>query len=104
MDVALSRNGRRLMRVFFALVIVFLYAPIAILLVFSFNKRARAVFPAQRLHAPAGTTSSSRTADMRAALEASAIIAVLSSVVAVALGILASVAIARRGFRGKGLG
>src|SRR5207249_192235 len=45
MDVALSPNGRRLMRVFFALVIVFLYAPIAILLVFSFNRSPVPVFP-----------------------------------------------------------
>jgi spermidine/putrescine transport system permease protein len=40
---------------------------------------------------------------MRSALEASALVAALSSVVAVTLGILASIAIARRGFRGKGL-
>ena len=35
MDVALSKNGRRALRVFFALVVVFLYAPILILIVFS---------------------------------------------------------------------
>ena len=35
MDVALSRNGRRVMRVFFGLVVLFLYAPIVILIVFS---------------------------------------------------------------------
>ena len=102
MDVALSPNGRRLMRVFFALVIVFLYAPIAILLVFSFNKSVVPSFPLsgftlrwyhQFVH----------NADMQSALEASAIVAALSSVVAVTLGILASVALARRGFRGKGL-
>ena len=82
MDVALSPNGRRLMRVFFALVIVFLYAPIAILLVFSFNSSP---VPSSRSAASrsAGTTTSSRTADMRAALEASAIVAAVSSVVAV---------------------
>ena len=45
MDVALSRTGRWVMRVFFALVIVFLYAPIAILLVFSFNSSPIPVFP-----------------------------------------------------------
>ena len=37
MDVALSRNGKRVMRLFFALVVAFLYAPIVILLIFSFN-------------------------------------------------------------------
>jgi spermidine/putrescine transport system permease protein len=102
MDVALSRNGRRLMRVFFALVIVFLYAPIAILLVFSFNKASVPSFPLSGftlrwyhdfLHNGA----------MRGALETSAIVAAVSSVGAVALGILASLALARRRFLGKGL-
>ena len=102
MDVALSPNGRRLMRVFFALVIVFLYAPIAILLVFSFNKAVVPSFPLS------GFTlrwyrEFVHNGGMRSALEASAIVAALSSVVAVSLGILASIAIARRGFRGKGL-
>ena len=45
MDVALSANGRRIIRVFFALVLVFLYAPIAILLIFSFNKASVPTFP-----------------------------------------------------------
>lgn len=102
MDVALSRNGRRFMRVFFALVVAFLYAPIAILLVFSFNKASVPSFPLSGftlrwyhdfLHNGA----------MRGALETSAMVAAASSVIAVALGILASVALARRGFRGKGL-
>ena len=51
-------DGRRtlseyggLLRGFFALVIVFLYAPILILLVFSFNNSAVPVVPAQRVHA-----------------------------------------------------
>ena len=45
MDVALSRNGAWLLRVFFFLVVVFLYAPIVILLVFSFNDSAVPAFP-----------------------------------------------------------
>ena len=86
MDVAVSPNGRRLMRVFFALVIVFLYAPIAILLVFSFNSSPVPVFPLS------GFTRSwyhdfLTNADIRGALETSAIVAALSSVGAVALGI-----------------
>jgi spermidine/putrescine transport system permease protein len=102
MDVAISRNGRRLMRVFFALVVVFLYAPIGILLVFSFNRSAIPAFPLS------GFTlrwyhDFLLNGAMRGALETSAIVAAMSSVVAVALGILASIALARRGFRGKGL-
>jgi len=45
MDVALSKNGARLLRAFFALVVVFLYAPIVILLIFSFNNSAVPSFP-----------------------------------------------------------
>jgi spermidine/putrescine transport system permease protein len=102
MDAALSTNGRRFMRVFFGLVILFLYAPIVILLVFSFNKASVPAFPLS------GFTlrwyhDFLHNGSMRAALEASAIVAALSSVVAVGLGILASVALARRGFFGKGI-
>jgi spermidine/putrescine transport system permease protein len=102
MDVALSPNGKRLMRVFFAVVILFLYAPIVILLVFSFNKASVPAFPLS------GFTTRwyhdfLHNSSMRSALESSAIVAALSSVIAVALGVLASVALARRGFLGKGL-
>ena len=45
MDVALSRNGAWAMRAFFALVVVFLYAPIVILLIFSFNNSEVPSFP-----------------------------------------------------------
>ena len=102
MDAALSPNGKRFMRVFFALVVVFLYAPIAVLFVFSFNRAAVPSFPLS------GFTlrwyhDFLHNSSMRASLETSAIVAAMSSVVAVTLGILASTALARRGFRGKGL-
>lgn len=102
MDVALSRNGRRFMRVFFALAVVFLYAPIAVLLVFSFNRSPIPSFPLS------GFTlrwyhDFLLNGAMRGALETSATVAAMSSVVAVALGILASLALARRGFVGKGV-
>ena len=45
MDVALSKNGRRVLRVFFGSLVVFLYAPIAILLIFSFNDSQLPSFP-----------------------------------------------------------
>jgi len=45
MDVALSGWGRWLLRGFFGLVVLFLYAPIAILLLFSFNKSVLPTFP-----------------------------------------------------------
>jgi spermidine/putrescine transport system permease protein len=97
---ALSRTGLFVMRGFFALVVVFLYAPIVILLVFSFNNSDLPAFPLS------GFTlrwyhDFLHNADLRGALQTSAIIAALSSIGAVALGILASIAIARRRFRGK---
>ena len=45
MDVALSRSGAWLLRAFFALIVVFLYAPIVVLLIFSFNDSAVPTFP-----------------------------------------------------------
>jgi spermidine/putrescine transport system permease protein len=101
MDVALSKNGARLLRVFFALVVVFLYAPILILLIFSFNNSDVPSFPLSgfTLH---WYYEFLTNADLRNALETSAIVAALSSAVAVVLGILASIALVRRRFRAKG--
>ena len=45
MDTTLSKNGRRFLSGFFALVVAFLYAPILVLLVFSFNKSELPAFP-----------------------------------------------------------
>ena len=102
MDVALSRNGRRFMRVFFFLVVVFLYAPIAVLLVFSFNRSPIPSFPLSGFTLRWYRDFIANGA-LRGALETSAIVAAMSSVVAVALGIVASLGLARRRFLGKGL-
>jgi spermidine/putrescine transport system permease protein len=100
MDVALSKNGRRALRVFFALVVVFLYAPILILIVFSFNDSALPTFPLSgfTLH---WYHEFLANGDLRAALKASALVAVFSSVGAVLLGVLAAIALVRRRFTGK---
>jgi spermidine/putrescine transport system permease protein len=100
MDVALSANGRRALRIFFGLVIVFLYAPIAILVIFSFNDSVLPTFPLS------GFTLTwyrqfVHDSELIGALETSALVALLSSVGAVLLGTFASVALARRRFRGR---
>ena len=102
MDAALSKNGRRVLRGFFAVVVLFLYAPIVILLIFSFNNSELPAFPLSgfTLH---WYHEFLVNADLRGALETSAIIAALSSIGAVALGTLASIALARRRFRGKAM-
>jgi spermidine/putrescine transport system permease protein len=101
-DVALSPFGRWAMRVFFFLVVLFLYAPIVILLIFSFNSSAVPAFPLSgfTFHWYHEFLSNS---DLRSALEASAMVAALSSLGAVMLGILASVALTRRRFLGRAL-
>jgi spermidine/putrescine transport system permease protein len=97
---ALSRSGAWVLRAFFVLVVVFLYAPIVILLIFSFNNSAVTTFPlsgftlhwyGQFLH----------NSDLRGALETSAIVATISSAGAVVLGILSAIALTRRRFRGR---
>jgi spermidine/putrescine transport system permease protein len=100
MNVALSKNGARLLRAFFAFVVVFLYAPIAILLIFSFNDSDLPAFPLSgfTLH---WYHQFLTNADLRGALETSAIVAALSSIGAVVLGVLASIALVRRRFAGK---
>ena len=101
MDVALSKNGARLFRTFFACVVVFLYAPIVILLIFSFNNSQVPAFPLSgfTLHWYHQFLSNP---ELKGALETSGIIAALSSAGAVALGTVASIALVRRHFRGKG--
>jgi spermidine/putrescine transport system permease protein len=99
-DVALSRNGARVLRAFFVLVVVFLYAPIVILLIFSFNSSEVPAFPLSgfTLH---WYHEFLVNGDLRAALETSALIAAMTSVGAVILGVLSSLALVRRRFRGK---
>jgi spermidine/putrescine transport system permease protein len=99
-DVALSRSGAWILRAFFCFVVLFLYAPIVILLIFSFNDSAVPTFPLSgfTLHWYHEFLTNS---DLRNALETSAIIAALSSVGAVVLGVLSSIALTRRRFRGK---
>ncbi len=102
MDVAVSPNGRRLLRALFVLVVLFLYAPILVLMVFSFNDSTLPAFPLS------GFTlrwyhEFVDNSDLRASLVTSAEIAALSSLGAVFLGTLASIALARRRFRGKAI-
>jgi spermidine/putrescine transport system permease protein len=99
-DIALSKNGARTLRSFFALVVIFLYAPIVVLLIFSFNNSDIPAFPLS------GFTfhwyhEFFVNSDLRAALETSAIIAFATSIGAVILGVLSSLALVRGRFRGK---
>jgi spermidine/putrescine transport system permease protein len=99
-SISLSRNGGRVLRGFFALVVLFLYAPILILVLFSFNDSDFPSFPLS------GFTlrwyrQFIENGDLRASLWTSAMIAALTSIGAVILGVLSSIALARRFFRAK---
>lgn len=102
MNIAASRGGRVALWTSFWVLVVFLYAPILILIIFSFNDRELVSFPwqgfttrwyQQFMHNP----------EILGALKTSAWIAALSSVITTILAIPASIAMSRRRFFGKGL-
>jgi len=99
MDPAASKGAVRLMRLFYAMLAFFLYAPILILAIFSFNN-GDPTFPLQGFTTRwYGQLLSNPL--LLAALRRSLIVATASSCIAVALGIMASLALLRRRFAGK---
>lgn len=98
-DPAASIGARRLLVLFFLGLAVFLYAPIAVLAVFSFND-GDVAFPLQgfTLH---WYRDALTNPVLLGALRRSVVVATASSVVAVALGVLAATALVRRRFAGK---
>lgn len=101
-DIAVSRNGKRVLNVWFAVLLVFLYVPLLLLLVFSFNDNNLPVFPLRGFTTQAYQDFASNP-ELRASVVTSAKIAALSSVVAVILGLLAAIALVRRRVVGKSL-
>lgn len=102
MNPAVSRGGRRGLWVAFWLFVVFLYAPIVVLIVFSFNDRDTVSFPWQ------GFTfrwyeAFLENATLLGALRMSAFIAIVSGVVTTVLAIPAAILIVRKRFFAKGL-
>ncbi len=100
MDAAASPRGRRGLSAFYVVLVLFLYAPIAVLMIFSFNDSRLVTFPL------AGFTTRwyellLENEELIEALKVSAIVAAISSLCAVGLGIVASYAMVRRRFRGK---
>ena len=100
-NAAASPGGRRTLTGFFVLLAVFLYTPILVLTIFSFNDSLLVTFPLSGF-----TTRWYRllleNEQLISALETSAGVAAVSSLIAVSLGVLAAYAISRRRFRGKG--
>jgi spermidine/putrescine transport system permease protein len=99
-NVAASSRGRTSLWSFFALLVVFLYAPILILIVFSFNDRSFVSFPWQGFTLRWYRTFLSNPA-LLGALKTSAMIASATAIVTVVLAIPAAVLLVRRRFFGK---
>ena len=100
MDIVTSKNGKRALGVFFGLLVVFLYAPLVTLLVFSFNDNNLPVFPLRGFTTRAYEQFASNP-ELKASLLTSAKVAAMSSAVAVALGMVAAIALVRRRFVAK---
>jgi len=100
MEIATSRNGLRALRTFFVLLVVFLYAPIGVLVLFSFNDSVVISFPLSGFTLRWYEQFLSNPSLIHA-LKTSLTVATLSSAITVALGVLASVVIVRRRFVGK---
>ena len=102
MQAAASRRGRHGLGAYFVLFALFLYAPIVVLMIFSFNNSILVAFPLSgftlRWYRLLGQND-----QLLEALRTSLVVAAISSVLAVGLGVVASYAVVRRTFRGKGV-
>jgi spermidine/putrescine transport system permease protein len=101
MDIATSRNGGRLLKVWFGILVLFLYAPLLLLLIFSFNDNNLPVFPLRGFTLDA-YRQFVQNPELKASILTSVKVAALSSIGAVVLGLLASIALVRRDFFGRG--
>ena len=78
MDIAVSRNGKRVLNVWFAVLVIFLYTPLALLLMFSFNDNNLPVFPLRGFTTQAYQDFAANT-ELRASVVTSAKVAAIAS-------------------------
>ena len=102
MNVAVSNTGRRWLWGTFWLLAIFLYAPLAILIIFSFNDREFVSFPWEGFTVRWYRTFLDNPAIL-ASLRTSLLVASITAVVTTMLAIPASIALVRRRFFAKGL-
>ncbi|MBD0317877.1 MAG: ABC transporter permease [Thermoleophilia bacterium] len=100
MEIAASRFGKGVLKGIFALLVLFLYAPLLILLLFSFNDNNLPVFPLKGFTTDAYHDFIANH-ELRAAVVTSAKVATASSAIAVALGVVAAIVLVRREFFAK---
>jgi spermidine/putrescine transport system permease protein len=98
---AVSTGGRRGLWAFFAVLVVFLYAPIVILIIFSFNDREIVSFPWEGFTVRWYQEFLSN-GTILSALKTSAVVALFTAVLTTALAIPAAIVLVRRRFFAKG--
>jgi spermidine/putrescine transport system permease protein len=99
-NIAVSRWASRGLKLFFVSLALFLYAPLVILAIFSLNDSKSIGFPLSGFTTRWYVQFLKNQALLNS-LKASVIVAIASSLIAVALGICVSIALVRRRFRGK---
>ena len=95
MDIATSKNGRRGLIALFVVLLLFLYAPLVVLIGSSFTTSNTPQFPPRDFSISAYQQFASNP-EIKASLLTSAKVATLASVLTVALGILAAIVLVRR--------
>lgn len=100
MDVTISPVGKWVLRIMLAFFLLFLYVPLLLLVVFSFNDSDLPVFPLVGFTTDAYEQFFSNP-ELRSAVVTSVKVALASSFVAVILGLLASLGLVRKRFFGK---
>jgi spermidine/putrescine transport system permease protein len=99
-DIAVSRNGKLMLAAFFGLLIVCLYAPLVLLVIFSFNDNTLPVFPLNGFTFDHYEQFASNP-ELKKSLVTSGKVAALASTITVVLAIIASIALVRRSFTFK---
>jgi spermidine/putrescine transport system permease protein len=94
-SAAVGRLGRTLLGSYFGLMVVFLYTPLVVLVVFAFNDSFVQTFPLQGFTTRWFHAAFSNT-DLTGALRRSAWLALLNGVAATFLGVLAALALSAR--------
>jgi spermidine/putrescine transport system permease protein len=102
MNVAVSKGGRRWLWLMFWLLVIFLYAPLVILLIFSFNDRAFVSFPWEGFTLRWYHTFLANEV-LLGTLRTSLKVATGTAILTTILSIPASIALVRRRFFGKSI-
>ena len=100
--IGVGRLGRSLLSSYFVLLIIFLYAPLVVLLVFAFNSGDIPTLPIKSFSTKWFSAAFSDTT-LTSALVRSILIALVNGLAATLLGVMAAVSLARKQLRLRGV-